>query len=321
MALNDRLEYSPEPAIPLTPAQEAARLRILDKLRCRVYELEEVPCLCGALDGHEVAARDRYGFEVRTVLCMRCGLLRTSPRMTAESTSAFYRDDYRALYTDGLVDLDEFHRFCILRGEKLFQDAPNLFGSVHTIFDIGCASGGMLEAFSTRGKEVAGCDMNRPYLEFGRARGLDLVEGETKELLAHKGKQADLVILSHVMEHFLDLKAELENVLAVKEEGVALIMVPSIETVATDYQGDLLRYFQNAHNYHFSASTLQHVLESVGVQVIAVQPDGTALIMRPIGWQPGQTYDVPIPKSSAMENLSFLLKLEAAFATKSRISP
>jgi SAM-dependent methyltransferase len=295
--------------------QEQVRQRILRKFQDRVYTLEEVSCYCGESNGHEIALRDRYGFEVRTLLCMRCGLFRTSPRMTAESTQAFYLDDYRALYTDGRMDLLSFHEFCLRRGRNIIDTMPNLLARIDTVFDIGCASGGMLEAFSKHGKRVTGCDVNPEYLRFGRARGLDLVEGETEELLIHTGYQADLVILSHVMEHFLDLRNGLESVFsAVREDGFALVIVPSIETVATDYQGDLLRYFQNAHTYHFSAATLRYVLESVGMNVIAVQPDGAALVMRPKGWQTGRTYDVSIPKQAAMENMALVIKLETGFA-------
>ena len=60
------------------------RLGLLD-------EVEVVPCnLCGSEDAEPVAARDKYGLPVTTVICRRCGLMYLSPRPSAASYRRFY---------------------------------------------------------------------------------------------------------------------------------------------------------------------------------------------------------------------------------------
>ena len=316
MSLNPRLDYSPDPLIPLNESQERARVALLELYQSGEMETEEVPCYCGEEGGQEIAARDRYGFPVRTLLCMRCGLLRTSPRMSAAFADRFYRDLYRPLYDPAWNHPELRFEHDRRRGARMVSKIPTLLSKIETVFDVGCAAGGALEAFRQAGKRTAGCDMTARYIEFGRSRGLQLVEGEAAELVDAFGGRADLVIFSHVLEHLFDLKREFEEVLdAVRPGGFVLVMVPGLDTVATDYRGDLLLYLQNAHNYHFSAATLRMVPESCGATVLVAEEDGTALVQRPDGWEKGREHSIEISPRAGMENLSRLLRFESARAS------
>jgi SAM-dependent methyltransferase len=312
MPLNARLGYSSEPAISLNEVQSDARRTLLEKYQSGEIQTQDVPCYCGDTGGQEIALKDRYGFPVRTVLCMRCGLLRTSPRMTPASAERFYKEYYRTLYDGAWGGPEARFEHNLRLGERMISKIPLLVSKVQTVFDVGCAAGGMLQAFKNIGKTTAGCDMDRRYLEYGLSKGLHLVEGGGKELLEDFGAPADLVILSHVLEHFFDLKRELEEVVdTVRPGGFVLILVPGLDTVATAYRGDLLLYLQNAHNYHFSAPVLRYVLESVGVKVLAADEEGVALIQRPEAWSKTDAPILNLPASAGMENMARLLRLEA----------
>ena len=69
-----------------------------DRLASGEYAQELIPCICGSWEELCVAALDRYGRPHRTVLCTRCGLLRTNPRMKEEAYAHFYQHFYRAIY-------------------------------------------------------------------------------------------------------------------------------------------------------------------------------------------------------------------------------
>lgn len=44
---------------------------------------------------------DRYGINQQTVICKKCGLVYSSPRLTTESVRIFYEsDDYRKIYEE-----------------------------------------------------------------------------------------------------------------------------------------------------------------------------------------------------------------------------
>ena len=70
------------PAPALTGPQAAVRTRLLDA--DRPDDWESVSCLCGAEGGRVLTDVDRYGLPYRKVLCPACGLLRLTPRWTAQ---------------------------------------------------------------------------------------------------------------------------------------------------------------------------------------------------------------------------------------------
>jgi SAM-dependent methyltransferase len=310
MCLSPRLAASTRPHLSLTSDQLSVRERVLQRLHDGVYGTEEVACFCGATEGMPIAERDRYGLPVRTLLCWRCGLLRTSPRMTAEATRRFYEEDYRGLYS-GPGDAEALFEQQADRGRGFLRLLQRLLPQIDTVYEVGCGAGGILSAFAEAGKRVAGCDLGGDHLAAGRRRGLDLVRGDAADLLRRRGEPADLVLLLHVAEHFLDLRAELAAVLElVRPGGLLLVEVPGVHSIPGVYRGDLLLYLQNAHTFHFTARTLGYVLGSLGLEVLLAEERALGLAMRPCGWSLPAGPGVP-PPGEAMRVLRFLGELEA----------
>ncbi len=313
MSISARLKYSTMSALKLNEQQTAIRDRIRDGMEQGTYPVKDVPCFCGEDGGTIIAERDRYGLPVRTVLCMNCGIMRTSPRMTDDAASQFYREDYRGLYS-GSRSMEELFTSDVERGKWLVQEMPSLMAQVETIFDIGCGTGGMLLPLKKAGKTVIGCDVHDEYLNIGRTNGLELVCGGPADIVAHTGKQADLVLLSHVVEHFHDIRTELEETIQVlRPGGWLLVQLPGIRAIpVSEYAGNFLLYLQNAHNYHFTAATIDFVLKSVGLNVISAEEQIVAAAVRPEGWSSGAPM-APVPEGEALSILSFLADLERRF--------
>lgn len=289
-ALSPRLEQASVPVFPLSPRQLEAQQRVRRRLLEGSYPLEPVRCLCGAPAGGEVpvAASDRWGLPLATVLCSRCGLMRTSPRLTSEATARFYREDFQDLFcADAERGLEARQAAALAqqlrRGRRLVHELERLLPTIHTVYEVGCGTGGNLLAFAEAGKRVAGCDLGGDFLPAGRAAGLDLCDGTASELLVHRGgERADLVLLLHVLEHFLDLRRDLAEVVELcRPGGLLLVEVPGIRAIPEGYGGDLQRYLQIPHNFHFTAATLRWVLERAGLEVLTVSEAALALARRP----------------------------------------
>ncbi|MCP4676718.1 MAG: class I SAM-dependent methyltransferase [Deltaproteobacteria bacterium] len=312
MPLSARLKFSKENELILNSNQTVVRDRIRSKMEGGEYALEEVACFCGETEALSVAERDRYGLSVNTMLCMNCGLMRTTPRLSKESTEQFYKEDYRALYSGHITREAKFQKD-VEQGRNLVEQMPSLIGQVETVYDIGCGTGGLLFGIAETGKTVAGCDIDENYLAVGRDKGLDLICGGVQDLIKAKGGQADLVLLSHVAEHFLSLRAELEDAIqAIRPGGFLLVEVPGIRNIPDDYGGNLLAYLQNAHTYHFTGQTLSYVLRSMGLQVIVSNEQTMAAAMRPEGWAPGAPAVKP-SDGEALSVLAFLAELEREY--------
>lgn len=318
MALSARLSANPRPWIRLSPGQLEARSRVVEKIDDGTYRMESTACFCGD-DGASdvvVASRDRYGLPVRTVLCERCGLLRSDPRMDADSTSRFYQDDYRDLYTGPGNAVDLFGSQ-VKRGRNLVQLLGKLLPTVDTVYEIGCGAGGLLLPFAEAGKRVRGVDLGDEYLDTGRAHGLQLVHGGPDDLLAAAGEPADLVLLLHVLEHYLDLRESLAQTMRlVRPGGLLLVEVPGLASIATGYRGDVLSYLQNAHNFHFDATTLSYVLRSCGFEVLVCTEDAMALCRRPTADEARVAGSVVPDQRASRAVLRRLAMLERDFANR-----
>jgi SAM-dependent methyltransferase len=189
--------------------------------------VEEVPCpLCGATVGRRLSTQlGRFG----VVKCGRCGLVRLSPRLTADAARRLYDATYYA--AGGYEDyVETFERF---RGiyEKLFAKRLALL-SRHVsrpgrLLEAGCAHGFQLEWLRRQGWEVVGNDVSAEAAAYARERfGLEVIEGPLEEA-ALEPASFDAVYLVDIVEHLYDPAAALASVrAALKPGGAVLVQVP-----------------------------------------------------------------------------------------------
>lgn len=270
-ALLGRAFTSQEGPLPVgvTLRGEQARKIICEKVAQGAYSLEDVACLCGAKNDRLVATVDRYRTPHSTVLCLRCGLLRTNPRWSSAAYMDFYTNHYRDLYERTDHDPAKYYAAQLKRaGERanfiLQHCSPKR--SRPAVLEIGCGGGWNLQPFQELGWTAAGWDFDKGYLAVGRARGLDLRHGSLEDAVT-RNERFELIIMSHVLEHLLDpvtALRKLRNILT--PQGALYIEVPSLFNVGTD----LLRYFQNAHTYSFVPETLTRVMQSGGYRQLVM---------------------------------------------------
>jgi SAM-dependent methyltransferase len=268
--LSRRLDYPPSGLFrnPLPAAQIAVRDRVREKLARGVYALETVACFCGGERFRVLAEVDRYGLPVRTALCLNCGLLGTNPRMTQESYARFYDEDYRPLYEGAQDDLGRSYAAAQVESKKVAAFAlPRLGSRKGLVMELGANMGATLSMFQQAGWEARGADYGRAHIEAGRKlSGVRGLEVGGLERLEQMNVKADLFVLQHVLEHFLDLPGQLRRIRAlIKPDGLFYVEVPGLyDWVPGNCKGDLLGYLQNAHTYHFTSVTLDYVMECAG---------------------------------------------------------
>jgi len=243
-----------------------------------VYTYETVDSPCGASvhgdDALPIATVDRYGLPISTMLSKKSGIMWESRRLTPESLERFYNEDYRDIYT--AAARETFFLGQVHYGIELYQWLAHSCGATaaapETVYDIGCGMGGVLEAFRLAGaRHMAGVDYGEEFLREGRRRGLDLIHGSWQQLADRP--PADLVIVSHVLEHISEVTSFLSGLRTVlKKDGLLLVVVPGIFNLKT-YAFDLRNYLQNAHLYHFCQDTLAALASRCGYEVVAATED------------------------------------------------
>ncbi|MBI5245404.1 MAG: class I SAM-dependent methyltransferase [Elusimicrobia bacterium] len=257
----------------LQPSQENVRDIVAAKIRDGEYALETVPCFCGERHFRVLAQVDRYGLQVQTSVCAKCGLLSTNPRMDQSAYARFYESEYRPLYEGASRGENAKYQEWLRLGRIVFDFVERRLGpKPGVVFELGSNMGATLSIFQSRGHSVAGADYGSRNIEFGkRLSGVERLFVGGIERLEEDGRKADLFILQHVLEHFLDLAPMLGRIRnLLNPDGHFFIEVPGIYGwIKANCKGNFLEYLQNAHTYHFSLATLDYVMGCAGFERVA----------------------------------------------------
>lgn len=222
-------------------------------------EMESVPCLCRGSDFGLVASVDCFGVRQQTVMCLRCGLLQSNPRMTAKDYEDFYSSEvYRQLYT-GAGYLEEYRRtrYHIKVGQHILQSVAEIkpMAPRMRILEVGAGGGWNLVPFQRAGAEVLGLDYSHSLVALGNEQGIPMQQGGLDSITG----KFDVILLCHVLEHFMDpLEAlrQLRGYLA--EDGLIYIEVPNILNFS-------IGQLQMAHTYYFSPRALNTYANHCGL--------------------------------------------------------
>ena len=258
------------PIIPLSDNQKKSIIFYQKSIDNREYKIEEVVCnLCGSDKKRILFRNDRYGINQVTAICMNCGLVYSSPRLTVESTEKFYRsDEYRNIYEGESIEKLFSIRYENAVSYKYSSFNPNKYVrlsfvdflsdtkiSLSSICEVGAGDGTNLIPFERMGKEVAGFDYSKELVSLGRKKGINIFQGSIEDIK----KSYDLIMLIHVLEHFLNPVKQLENLRSYCKKYL-FIEIPGIVNQVPS--------LQNAHFYYFSANTLFRCAAKAGFKVI-----------------------------------------------------
>ncbi|MEO8090249.1 MAG: methyltransferase domain-containing protein [Gemmatimonadales bacterium] len=266
----------------LTPTQVAARESILQGDRPELYEA--VSCPCGSDAGDRLLAEiDRHGLPSRNVICLGCGLIRLTPRWREQRYRDFYQSEYRALYNRSRSTKARYAEEIAadpstgaraawieqqVRGRRL-PTAPR-------VVEIGAGAGWNLARLPAAWTRI-GYDVDAEFLAIGRGSfGLDMRHGFVAEALAEIAA-ADLVLLSHVVEHFSHPGRVLETIRRQLLPGALLLIeVPGIFRIHRTNL-DVRSYLQNAHTFTYCAATLGDACRRAGLEVLGLDETARAV--------------------------------------------
>jgi len=224
-------------------------------------EFEKVNCLCSNDEFSLLGDVDRYSLLQKTVMCTKCGLIQSNPRMTEKEYERFYSSDrYRNIYEPE----NSFERykplFTSLTGNFIVEAVSKVkdLEKVNSVMEIGAGGGWNLVAFKEKGINVRGCDYSQNMVSLGKKYNLNLFKGSIDDVEGF----FDVIILSHVIEHFLD---PIKSLIKIKQHlspgGIIFVSIPDIEHFS-------IAQFQNAHTYYFSLATFQYYMSKSGLRLI-----------------------------------------------------
>jgi 2-polyprenyl-3-methyl-5-hydroxy-6-metoxy-1,4-benzoquinol methylase len=276
MILNKRYKNDGVAKVELNELQKSYVEKVRNKIESGAYVYENVLCpICAGSTFEKIAEKERYGFEFSLSICIKCGLALTNPRMNQTAYHNFYNDEYRFIYGGEEGPTESFFKDQYLRlGKRIYTFITETVQAKSLkekfVLEIGCGAGGILKYFQDQGCMIKGIDLGSQFVEYGRnVHGLDL-EVTTIDKL-QLDRKPDIIIYSHVLEHILDLNAQLKYIQSMMTESTILyIEVPGLKNLHRTYQNDLLLYLQNAHVFHFTKTSLLNLMTLNGFKMIAI---------------------------------------------------
>jgi len=207
--------------------------------------------------------------EFSVSYCEDCHLYFLPEQPTVEDIEKHYKLTYFS-YSKPILQLKLFFR-------KL--RAVNQFGYIVSripvkggrVLEVGSAEGYLLEQFEKAGNEIFGTE----YSDFMRAVALEKLHIKLSDmdfLALDESVKYDLILMSHVFEHFKELGPVLEKASRLlKPGGHFFIEVPNSPKKKEVEQSVLQDYLNTEHFYNFNARNLRTVVEKSGFSVVDVK--------------------------------------------------
>ncbi len=268
--ISERFSDDGVPILVLTELQKKYIDIFRKKCSSGEYKFKKRTCECGSNDFEIIARKDRYGIPIDTVICRNCGLIMTNPCLDDYSNNSFYDNEYPFIYRAEEAPSEEvfLERKKAAVGIISFirKHSGILSGKV---LEIGCADGRNVAAFAESGYDAFGIDLSHAYVEFGKKKGLNLFCVDAASFV-EKGLKFDIIVLNHVLEHFINLERELDVIKKMMTpDGFLFVAVPGIKALTFGvYDSDFLKLLQNAHIYNFTKSTLCSVMGRHGFSCV-----------------------------------------------------
>jgi 2-polyprenyl-3-methyl-5-hydroxy-6-metoxy-1,4-benzoquinol methylase len=259
---------------------------VKEKIFNKEYRYVENICLCGDKDKDIlISEKDRYGFDVKFLLCKKCSLIRVDRKLDCESLSDFYSNYYRKIYGDGSLSIEKEFFNQTLKGtkyKKLLEKYID-FSKINNVIDIGCGTGGVLKSFKEMGKNVYGIDYDIDRLRYGSAKGFKLLHAidDKNEI---ENKKYELIILSHVMEHLSSPINEMNDIFEMlSDNGIIHVVVPSPMYIGRSPRVTS-RFFQNVHLYNFNKDYLSFFFNELNMDVLFIDDECNCILRKPKNW-------------------------------------
>ena len=229
---------------------------------------EDRACLCLSDNKESLFRLDRYNLKTEVSLCKNCGLVYANKALPKKKLIEFYSSDaYRFFYNfidsnsglgeDTYVDQQVNDKISIYNSlsliKKFFKNKKN-----ETVLELGCGYAQLSRSLNIEGRLIA-VDYSRKAINYLKKKRIEAYQGGI-EILNKINFKYDLIILSHVVEHFYDFYDELAEIIKyLNKDGIIYIEVPNLDS---KYNLDQI---QNAHNYYFTKNTLIHNCQKLGL--------------------------------------------------------
>jgi 2-polyprenyl-3-methyl-5-hydroxy-6-metoxy-1,4-benzoquinol methylase len=185
--------------------------------------------------------------------CTNCQVYYLASMPTEAELVSYYKNHYYQFPV--FLDLIKraFRRSRSISQYRYIQDAISLTGG--KVLEVGACDGMLLKQFAG-GNEVVGLELSDKYRARAKQRyGVELLDEKFHEF---EGR-FDLLIMSHVLEHFPDIDRAMKKALSlIKPRGYFFIEVPNSPLPSECSRTSLKSFVATAHTVNNTVQSLRH---------------------------------------------------------------
>jgi SAM-dependent methyltransferase len=196
------------------------------------------------------------------VCCSQCGFVRCDSGPGQQVYDRFYKQyRYSPAYLAHEISEPERAYF----NDVLTTLRSHLDHENSTIFDIGCGSGNFLKhCRSAQAKNLFGVDLSTACVSSLQQAEFNAEVGSVSSI-PFPGIRPAAVVLSHILEHIVDLRTALGTLRErLADGGIVYVEVPDTEAFPQFTEHAPLRYFYPQHVVHFDQIHLDNLFQSNG---------------------------------------------------------
>ncbi len=211
----------------------------------------------------------------KVAVCGECGSWYRVPRPGLAELADIYDENYYNSWghnkDESIAEATKHHTFTpIIR--HLEQQRTHGREGLPRLLDVGAAMGALLEVAKQHGWDVYALELNPHAADVLRRRyGTDRVfEGELVDCTFPKGF-FDVITMTDVIEHVLDIKGTLQTAVnLLRTGGILYITTPRIDTFSRVLMGSQWLHFKQEHIQYFSRRGIEQSLRKAGFSDIIV---------------------------------------------------
>ncbi len=229
-------------------------------------------CFCGGSNFKTLSKYDRFCLPFGTVICRECGLVTQNISVREDCLQLFYDKIYWPLISG--EDPNAIKKKTFKTKLRIKEDNSYILPFLLKIkkknlkiFEVGSGDGSVILKLNNELKRngldtnLYSCDYSKEAVNSCKEKGLTSVIGGADKL--KRFGKADVLILSHIVEHYLDLNKVLEDIKnLLKKDGYLYIELPGIKDLVNkkDYLFSYQNYNNIGHIHNFTLTTLRKVM-------------------------------------------------------------
>ena len=237
------------------------------------YTFRSTKCLCGSESDLILSRNDRSGVEFTTVICQNCGLIRAKKYFTDEDAVDFYSNHFwkieNELKEGEHENPEEIYNNLRSNGvekSELIKKFLNNAGDKPVILDVGGRIGGVLDHFKPNCRLIL-ADYFEPYLEYARSKNIETICGGLGDI----DFKPDVIILSHVIEHWTNFENEIQNLIKIQKTNHTLTYIefPGVDSLKKGRRdGDILGDLYLPHFHYFTSYVFEDIMNRYGFEKV-----------------------------------------------------